>query len=357
MKRILFVDDDRNVLDGLRRGLHSMRGEWQMEFAASGKDALQALNAVSVDAVITDVRMPGMDGFELLNETCRTWPQVVRIVLTGRAGEQEVMRSMASTHFVLTKPCEIEVLKSRIQRALLHGRKIPDTALRALIAQVNVVPSLSTLFIEVMREFRQQSPDLEKIAQLVSMDMGMASAVLHFVNSGYLGTALRVSSPLRAVRWLGVDSVRELIISNNNCSPFDSSDFQYFDALTVWSDSMAAGTAARGIALSKSEDVDFIDNAFAAGLFHRVGEVVLARALGAFYDSLVETAVSSGRPVWEVERAVLGSTNCDVAAYLLGLWGLPDPVINALSYQYVNSYSGESLADRLVKCVSREIGS
>src|SRR5205814_367171 len=129
MKRILFVDDDRRVLDGLRRSLHSMEDEWQMEFTRNAKDALQALDSEPIDAVVTDMRMPGITGLQLLDQTSKAWPQVVRIILSGQIEERDVMLSMASTHFVLAKPCDTEVLKKRIRRAMSHGEKIRDGSL------------------------------------------------------------------------------------------------------------------------------------------------------------------------------------------------------------------------------------
>ena len=66
MRRVLFVDDEDNVLQGLRRMLRDMRRDWVMEFAASGEEGLRALEASHFDVVVSDMRMPGMDGAALL---------------------------------------------------------------------------------------------------------------------------------------------------------------------------------------------------------------------------------------------------------------------------------------------------
>jgi CheY-like chemotaxis protein len=59
-KKILFVDDDRNVLDGLQRMLPSMRSEWEMGFAVSRRDALEILQGKAFDVIVTDMLMPVM---------------------------------------------------------------------------------------------------------------------------------------------------------------------------------------------------------------------------------------------------------------------------------------------------------
>lgn len=339
MRRILFVDDDKNVLHGLERGLRAMKDEWQMEFAASAKDALQALDAMSTDAVITDVRMPGMDGFELLSEASKDFPQVVRIVLSGQARQEAIVRSLGCTHLVLTKPCDTAILTARVRSALASSDIIRDQSLKSLVAQTAAVPSLSLLVAEVRKELQSADPSIDKVAQIVSMDMGMSAAVLHLVNSGYFGS-VTVSSPGQAVLTLGLDTVRQLILSNSVCSAFAASRFQFFDMLTVYSDSMSTSTTACAIAMSHSSDPALSQAAFAAGLFHDVGQVVLAQTLGPFYDSIVERAISKGQPVWQAEREAIGSTHAEVGAYLLGLWGLPEAVVHAVAWHHSPSKSG-----------------
>src|SRR5215468_2457408 len=115
MKRILFVDDDVNVLSGLRRGLHTMRAEWQMDFVDNAENAMDILESVRVDALVTDVRMRQMDGFQLLKEIRNAYPQIVRIVLSGQTQQDALARSMASLHLYLSKPCDTEFLKHRVR--------------------------------------------------------------------------------------------------------------------------------------------------------------------------------------------------------------------------------------------------
>ena len=92
--RVVFVDDEPYVLQALGRLLRPMRAEWHMEFASSAPAALEILAAGPFDAVVTDMRMPGMDGAELLDEVKRRHPHVVRIVLSGQADQASVLRSL-----------------------------------------------------------------------------------------------------------------------------------------------------------------------------------------------------------------------------------------------------------------------
>ena len=85
MKRILFVDDEEMVLQGLQRMLRSLRREWDMTFVESGAKALELMAEQPFDVVVSDMLMPGMTGAELLNEVMKRYPRTVRLILSGHA--------------------------------------------------------------------------------------------------------------------------------------------------------------------------------------------------------------------------------------------------------------------------------
>jgi len=110
-KRVLFVDDEPRILDGRRRMLRSMRHEWKMSFAETGQEALAILANQPFDVVVVDMRMPGMDGVQLLSEV-RKRHQIIRIVLSGTADREAILRAVGLAHQYLSKPCDAETLKS-----------------------------------------------------------------------------------------------------------------------------------------------------------------------------------------------------------------------------------------------------
>src|SRR5919204_1757148 len=115
--RVLFVDDEPRVLDALRRLLRQRRDEWEMGFVTSGAEALERLSAEPVDIVISDMRMPGMDGAELLTRVRSEHPSVVRMVLSGHSEQEASMRVLQVAHQYLSKPCDSRMLTDAIQRA------------------------------------------------------------------------------------------------------------------------------------------------------------------------------------------------------------------------------------------------
>ncbi len=117
MITILFVDDEPNVLNGLQRMLRPMRREWELCFAHSGAEALAILAEKKVDVIVSDMKMPGLDGAQLLEEVSAKYPQIGRIILSGYSEKELAVRSSDIAHEYLTKPCDTEVLKSAVSTA------------------------------------------------------------------------------------------------------------------------------------------------------------------------------------------------------------------------------------------------
>lgn len=118
MKKILFVDDDPQLLAALRNVLHRERARWDMVFANSGESAIELLAATRFDAIVCDMRMPGIDGVEVLCHVRDTSPDTVRIMLSGSADPQDVDRANAVVEVLLGKPCPSRVLRETLERLM-----------------------------------------------------------------------------------------------------------------------------------------------------------------------------------------------------------------------------------------------
>jgi DNA-binding NtrC family response regulator len=130
--RILFVDDEPDVLDGLQRSLRRERPKWDMHFANSGAMTLDLLRVQPADIVVSDLRMPGMDGAVLLGHIKREFPRTMRIVLSGYADSELFERAWPLAHLMLTKPCEHHALRAAIARMVGDETPAPAPAPRAV---------------------------------------------------------------------------------------------------------------------------------------------------------------------------------------------------------------------------------
>jgi len=187
MKRVLFVDAEPKVLDGLRRLLHPMGSEWEMTFVGSGSKALSQLAANPFDVVVTDIRMPEMDGVELLERVSRQYPRVVRIVLSGQADDETSMRVVDLAHQCLAKPCDPDILKRALNRSCALRDIVGDPTIQALLARIDHLPSMPGILVELVREIRSPQASFQKVATIMTKDVGMTSKILQLVNSAFFG--------------------------------------------------------------------------------------------------------------------------------------------------------------------------
>jgi HD-like signal output (HDOD) protein len=332
MKRILFVDDEPKILEALKRMLRPMRETWEMEFADGAEAALMDLHERPFDVVVTDMRMPGMDGAKLLSEVRDAFPQVVRIVLSGHSDQELIMSSVGQAHQYLSKPCDPELLKQTIGRACALRDLLSNQALTLLVSQMQTLPSLPSLYMELMHELESDEPSTKRIASIISKDPGMTAKILQMVNSAFFGLRRHVSSPADAVSLLGIDIVKSLALSIQIFSQFTSIRIPGLSLDEMWEHNMAVAVLAKQIAKAEEQSKQVIEDSFTAGLLHECGKLVLAARLPKEYGGMLELMKVTGLKVMEAERIVFGATHPEVGAYLLGLWGLPDTIVEAVAF-------------------------
>jgi HD-like signal output (HDOD) protein len=330
-KRLLFVDDDPNVLNGLRRSLHGMRGEWEMEFVEGGAAALAVLEKQPCDAIISDMRMPLMDGADLLDQVKQRYPDMVRVILSGQSSRGAVFRSIALAHQFLSKPCDPQELSSRLQQAFAMRDLLSNQSVKTVLSRLRALPSLPTLYSEVMAELRSAEPSFQRIAHIISKDVGMAVKILQLANSAFMGTSGRVSSLLQALTLIGLDNVRTLVLSVNVFSQFDGNPHVAASLPCVWEHSIAVSKLAQQIAAAENCEKAMLEECFTAGLLHDLGKVVLMAELPRDYLLLYTT---KGPTTAGAERERMGCTHAEVGAYLISIWGLPMPLVHAVAYHH-----------------------
>ncbi len=337
-KRLLFVDDETMVLDGLRRSLHGMRQEWEMNFVNSAAAALEALAKEPYDAVVSDMRMPLMDGAQLLEEIKLRHPDVVRMILSGQSSREAVYRSISPAHQFLTKPCDPKELVARLSQAFAMRDLLANQALKTVISRLRSIPSLPTLYEEVTAALRKEDPSLSEIAKIISKDVGMAAKILQLANSAFVGASGRVSSLVQALSLIGTETVRTLVLSVHVFSQFERNSKVAPSLPALWDHSAAVSALAQRIASSEGCAKAMVEECFTAGLLHDIGKVVLLAEMPREYHQIFETNSYSK----SVEQERLGCTHAEVGAYLMSIWGLPLSLVHAVAFHHRPCDSAET---------------
>jgi HD-like signal output (HDOD) protein len=334
MKRIIFVDDEALVLQGLQRMLRPLRNEWEMEFVDSGAKALERMAQAPFDVVVSDMRMPGMNGAELLSEVMKRHPKTVRLILSGHADKDLILKCVGSTHQYLAKPCDAEALKATVLRAASVENTLRDEKTKELVARMDRLPSIPSLYVQMVEALHNPEVTLEEVGGIIAKDMAMTAKILKLVNSAFFGLRRQVSSPVEAANYLGLDTIRSLVLSINAFSQFESLPVGKFSIEALWSHSLNTAAIAKSIAQAESDDPKLADEAFIAGMLHDIGKLVMAANFSQEFNRSLDLILEKKLDPIAAEQEIFGASHADVGGYLLGLWGLPVPVVEAIALHH-----------------------
>ena len=330
-KKLLFVDDEPNILEGLKRMLRSLRNEYDMYFALSGREALALMAENRIDVVISDMRMPGMDGAQLLELIQKDHPHTIRIMLTGHAEESAVTRTVGVVHQFLAKPCDPARLKSILVQTSALQDLLSDGRLKDLISQIGKLPSLPANYMKLRKVMSGRSVDINEVAAIIEQDIAMSAKVLQLVNSSFFGIYQKVDSPGRAVRLLGLETINVLVLGIEIFSQIAvPNDIYHID--TLWRHGLCVGKVARQIMATVTDEKEMISDSFLAGMLHDIGKLVLISYCPDMYRNAIQMAKERSIRLSDAEQEVFGARQSIVGAYLLGLWGFSSPVIEAVGF-------------------------
>lgn len=344
-RRILFVDDDQAVLDGLRRRLYRSMSKWDMKFICNPATAIEELQASTYDVLVSDMRMARIDGAQLLEVASARSPETVRIVLSGYAEERQVMRLVPLAHQYVAKPCEPERLEEVIARCLLLQDLLKAPRVRAVVGRIRQLPALPRVYAQLREIIAREDATAAEVAAVITSDSAVTAKVLHVVNSAFFRLARPITRVEQAVVHLGFSAIRNLALSaevfcawrggGNTPAGFEPERLQEH----------ARVVAAGAYALAAGQP--WADEALLGGLLHDIGYLILLQQCPREMAEAVALAQARALPLHEAERLVLDATHAEIGAYLLGLWGLPYPLLEAVACHHDPSLAPQSEFDLL----------
>ena len=344
MRRILFVDDETPILEGLQLRLRPLRAKWEMTFVDSGPKALAELEKAAYDVIVSDMRMPAMDGAELLRIVSERRPQIVRIVLSGFSDLRQTIRLVPIAHQYLSKPCEPERLENTVERCLALQELLQEPRLRALVGRIRRLPALPSTFAKLQQTMAKESAGARDVAAIVAQDSVIAAKVLQMVNSAFFRLSRRITNIEQAVNYLGFTSVRNLVMSAEVFASWPTTQVNpVLDVERLQNHARIVATIAQAF----TTRTPLSDDALLAALLHDIGYWVLLQECPQELEQAVATAVAEGIPLHQAERQVIGSSHAEIGAYLLGIWGLPYPVVEAVANHHAPQRVGQSSFDVL----------
>lgn len=328
-KRVLFVDDEANVLDGLRVLLRKHRRDWQMEFAQGGDHALAILDSHAFDVVVTDLRMPKVDGVTLLKHLRDHHPQTMRIVLSGAPERTSALAVVQYAHQSLTKPCRLGELETVLTRAFMLGDLVADPDVRSVIGRIGELPPLPRTYARLVRVLDDENSGMADVAAVIASDIAVSAKILQLANSAFFGGGRAVSTVMQAIPILGLEALKSFTLST---ALFDAKGLS--PRVRAFAEELHEHSSLIATLASELAEDGTRRDAFAAGMLHDVGRLVLAATVPEEMEMEGKKAAARRAASAATATAHPVTRHAKVGAYLLGLWGLPPLVIDAVAHHH-----------------------
>ncbi|MCW8848340.1 MAG: response regulator, partial [Melioribacteraceae bacterium] len=202
---ILFVDDDKYFISELKKKLSPLEEEWDLIFTNGGKEALSMIETIRVDVIVSDIRMPIMDGIQLLSIVKEKYPHIIRITLSEYVNDNMVLRTARVVHQSLLKPTTQEIIKRTIEKTSKLRKRLRNNELLSLINSIDALPSLPEIYLKLEEEINSHNSSIEKLGKIISTDPTITARILQLTNSAFFGIPFRITDMTQALNYLGIN--------------------------------------------------------------------------------------------------------------------------------------------------------
>ena len=345
-RRVLFVDDDPQLLSGLSKALRKHRDRWAMVFAGSGEAALAEVRCAGFDVVVSDMRMPVMDGAALLASIRDEDPSTIRMILSGFSDRTAIVRALPVAHQFFNKPCDLAELAMAIDRACELRAVFSSAQMRAVTERLGELPPAPVIYHELAAELASAEICIADIAAAIERDAALSARVLAIASLPLFGAERPIATIAEAAAHVGIEMVVGLALASYAFALAGDRPPPDLAIAELQRHALQVARAARRLATSPEIAAD----AFIAGLVHDIGKIVIATAFPEAHAEIARRQGETAMTPSEIERGVLGTSHGEIGAYLLGRWGLPLPVLDAIAY---HNDDGAALDGRPVLAVLR----
>ncbi|MCK5149139.1 HDOD domain-containing protein [bacterium] len=333
-KSILIVDDEQNILTGLKHLLHKKKRIWNIFYATGGKEALNIMHEKSIDIIIADMRMPVMTGVELLNIVKSQYPGTVRFILSAYSDREMIMRSIGSTHQFLTKPCDSVKFQAAIAKTFALRDKLGNDKIIPIIGDISKLPSLPDYYDDLQRKLKDPDCSVSDVEEIISSDVAMSAKILQLVNSAFFGVPRKIEGMRHALTLLGVEMIQSLVLTIHIFDSFSREDVETFRINKLYTHCVNVALASSRIMSNICDDQFRISNTAIAGMLHDAGKLVLMKKCPDSYRSVMDRSQKEQTSLHMAEQEEYGTSHAEIGAYLLGMWGLPDEIVEAVAYHH-----------------------
>lgn len=329
-KNILFVDDEKPILKTFQR---SLRGsEFEIFVAEDGHTALEIIARESIDLIISDMRMPNINGHQLLRKVKDMSPTTIRLILSGHADEKDITRAIldGSCKMYILKPWDSHSLHNTIRQLLDIRTALEERNLLAIINRMDGLRSLPRIFNK-LTEMINNDADMHQIAEVIGDDPILTSRVLRMANSAFYG--ISTGSINQAIVYLGLNAVKGIVLSVDLCSLLP-------ELKGIFNKETLCNHASITNRLVNRLHISLLGNkiphvASSVGLLSSVGLMALIHQMPDKYVQIAAALKDQPNLQFEaLEQQIVGVKHSDVGGFLLNWWDMPQPLIEGAMFHH-----------------------
>ncbi|QDV13565.1 Hydrogenase transcriptional regulatory protein hupR1 [Rosistilla oblonga] len=329
--RVMFVDDEPQILRAISRMLDCADIDWDFETASGGREAIGALQQEDVDILVTDMRMPGMDGAALLDHVSHEHPATSRIILSGQADRDTMYRAVLPMHQFLSKPCDAQTLRDVLTRTYSIRSLFGNDETHRIVCGISSLPTTPGLLERVVAEANSRNGSIQKLGGLIACDPGLTAKTLQLANSAMFGYNGGEYSATQAARALGIEAMQALVAMLEHSSSIESAPLPDFSFDSYVAHAQRVARVACKIAIKEGWSLQLQREVYTAGLLHDIGRLVSSNHAHTKSPLVAAGPASGNDHFWESEPAIDEISDQKLGAYLLGLWGLPEEIVQAVA--------------------------
>jgi len=325
-KKILIVEPEEFHLQSLYAGLSECAERWDFAFSGNAIEALTKLEVEKYDAVVTNIKLTGVDGAEFIHRNREILPNSVRIIMTTVKDKNILYQMTGCAHQFLLKPVKPLELIETLERAFYLRGILNDAHLMEIIRGMKSLPSAPQVYFELMQIIQSPVSSIIDIAEIIAKDQGLTVKIMQMVNSAFFGLPRKVENINLAVNLLGLETITNLTLMADVFQQYSDAILKEFSVDYLTQHSLNTALTAQSILKSEHAGEAAQTASYTAGLLHDVGKLVFIANMPQEYSQAVELSQAKKIPLFEAEREVMGADHQSVGAYLLNLWNFPDNI-------------------------------
>ncbi|HRR17583.1 MAG TPA: response regulator [Ignavibacteriales bacterium] len=342
---ILFVDDDERILNSFKRLLRDNENI-KYYFSNSAEQALEILKEKAIDIIISDMKMPYMDGSSFLSYVHLHYPGIIRIILSGYSEEEVVVKSFKYAHQFIAKPLSANKINELILQLIKYEKYLSNDAVRNVINSISYLPTIPSLYAEIEKEILSENFSIRNIAEKIAKDISISTKLLQIVNSAYYGVARNIIDPKVAVNLIGIEVVKSVVLMSGLFQKkYKNPRIEKF-LEKLWEHSFKVASIAKSLAEIDTKDNKTLDEVFAIGILHDIGILVMLDLN--FYIEIIGDMFNIETDLIEKENYTYKTNHSVIGAYLLNLWGFPMKVIDVIENHHTNRITNDIYLDAII---------